>query len=34
MLFGDTADLRVTRQDGWTTVRMMFPVVAPAATQA
>jgi sensor histidine kinase YesM len=33
MLFGDTADLRVTRQEGWTTVRLMFPVVAPAANQ-
>jgi len=34
MLFGGTADLRVTRHDGWTTVRLMFPVVAPAATRA
>jgi LytS/YehU family sensor histidine kinase len=34
MLFGDTADLRVTRQDGWTTVRLMFPVVAPTSAQA
>jgi sensor histidine kinase YesM len=25
MLFGNTADLRVTRQDGWTTVRLLFP---------
>ena len=33
MLFGETADLRVTRQEGWTTVRLMFPVVAPAANQ-
>ena len=33
MLFGEKADLKVTRQDGWTTVRLMFPVVAPAATQ-
>ena len=33
MLFGETADLRVTRQDGWTTVRLMLPVVAPAAPQ-
>jgi two-component system sensor histidine kinase AlgZ len=30
MLFGDNADLRVTRQDGWTTVRLMFPVAARA----
>jgi signal transduction histidine kinase len=34
MLFGGTADLQVTRHDGWTTVRLMFPVVAPAATRA
>jgi len=34
MLFGETADLKVTRQDGWTTVRLMFPVVAPAAVKA
>lgn len=34
MLFGDTADLKVTRQDGWTTVRLMFPVVAPASVRA
>jgi hypothetical protein len=33
-LFGDTADLRVTRHDGWTTVRLMFPVVAPASVRA
>jgi LytS/YehU family sensor histidine kinase len=34
MLFGDTADLRVTRQEGWTTVRLMIPVVAPVPVQA
>jgi sensor histidine kinase YesM len=33
MLFGDMADLRVTRQDGWTTVRVMFPIVAPVPAQ-
>jgi LytS/YehU family sensor histidine kinase len=25
MLFGKAADLRVTRQDGWTTVRLLVP---------
>jgi len=34
MLFGDTADLRVTRQDGWTTVRLMFPATAPVSARA
>jgi sensor histidine kinase YesM len=34
MLFGEAADLRVTRQDGWTTVRLVFPVAAPAAVRA
>jgi two-component system, LytTR family, sensor histidine kinase AlgZ len=33
MLFGATAELKVTRHDGWTTVRLMFPVVVPAATR-
>jgi len=28
MLFGDGADLRVSRQDGWTTVRLLFPAAA------
>lgn len=30
MLFGETADLRVTRQDGWTTVHLMFPSAVKA----
>ena len=34
MVFGDAADLQVTRHDGWTTVRLMFPVIAPASAQA
>ncbi len=34
MLFGEAAALQVTRHDGWTTVRLMFPVVASAAVQA
>jgi LytS/YehU family sensor histidine kinase len=25
VLFGDSADLKVTRRDGWTTVRLLFP---------
>jgi two-component system sensor histidine kinase AlgZ len=31
MLFGEAADLRVTRHDGWTTVRLMFPAAAAQA---
>jgi LytS/YehU family sensor histidine kinase len=31
VLFGNTADLRVSRQDGWTTVRLLFPAVAVEA---
>jgi len=34
MLFGENADLQVTRHDGWTTVRLIFPVVATASVQA
>jgi sensor histidine kinase YesM len=34
MLFGEAADLKVTRHDGWTTVRLMFPVVGSAAVKA
>ena len=31
MLFGETADMQVTRQEGWTTVCLMFPVAAPTS---
>lgn len=34
MLFGETADLKVTRHDGWTTVRLLFPLAAPTAVRA
>ncbi len=34
MLFGEKADLQVTRHQGWTTVRLTLPIVAPAGGQA
>jgi sensor histidine kinase YesM len=34
MLFGETAELRVTRQDGWTTVRLIFPAATPVSVRA